>query len=204
MATTQTENEMTDLAYLAGLIDGEGSFSFGFSCSPSCRKYVTGRVVFSPQLNIAMIEGDEWIKKLRGIYDHFDIKNYLWIEHKPNYRGLRLARVHVANWSNIVTVCRLTLPYLTVKKKHAEAFIAFGPERPKLMGREAVGDHFVRKVNWDSANILLDLVDEIRSMNGKKQNVVQTRERITATLKSMDGQSFPSCFFTNNPKKMYR
>lgn len=191
----------TDLAWLAGIVDGEGSFSFGFSCSPSGRLHVRNRVCFAPQLGIAMIDDDAWLKKIEEVYKRHGIKYAIYRESRLNYRGKCLTHINVQRWSNILAISELLLPYLTIKRKHAEEFIAFGPERPRLLGRRWVDDHFERTVNWEGANRLLDLVDNIRAMNGKKQNVVHTREEIIERLKAMEGEQFPSVFATDNPRK---
>jgi len=197
-----TQVDAADIGWLAGFIDGEGSFSFGFNCSPSGRKVVHNRVCFVPQLGISNIKGEEWQAKLHRIYEALGVKHAFWEGHNTNYRGKPLVNCSVQRWTNIVKVCEAVEPYLTVKKKHAQAFIAFGPERPKLISRAFnANKKFQRVVDWDTANRLLDLVDLIRGMNGKKQNVRWTRELITQKLRELEGEEFPTTFITNNPRK---
>jgi len=97
------------LAYLAGIIDGEGSFYIGITKNRkfNCRIYVVNT-------NEDLIK---WLKETFGglIYKRTSIKNPHW---KTRYEW-------VLDKTAIDPVCQQIIPYLIIKKKHAEIMIDF-------------------------------------------------------------------------------
>lgn len=100
----------SQLAYLAGIIDGEGSFYIGIcrnGRSFMCRIYVVNT-------NKELVN---WLKETFGglIYSRKSIKNPQW---KIRYEW-------VVDKPAIDPFCKLLLPFLIIKKKHAEIMIEF-------------------------------------------------------------------------------
>ncbi len=191
----------TDLSWLAGIVDGEGSYSFQFTKSKSERKFVSSRICFVPQFSLGMIQGKEWEQKLKKIFKKYNIKFGMYSDKRKNYKGKHIVLYTVQRWSNVVKLSKLLYPYLTVKKNHAKLFIDFEGKRPKLIKRAFDGKTFKREIDWKSAYKLINLVEKIRELNGKKQNVKWTKNKIINQLKIAEGESFPAMFVINNPRK---
>lgn len=100
----------TDLAYLAGLIDGEGTISCSINTT------LNGHSALQKQLsifntNITLIS---WITSRFGGMVHSRTRSTKWKEE------------HQVKWSatEASVILELVLPYLVIKKEQAEIFIA--------------------------------------------------------------------------------
>jgi hypothetical protein len=100
----------TDIAYLAGLIDGEGTIS----CSSQTLK--TGQIALNKVLsifntNLVLIS---WITTRFGGVVHSRKRKTIWKEE------------HQVKWpvAEAVKILELTLPYLVIKREQAEIFLA--------------------------------------------------------------------------------
>ena len=100
----------TQLAYLAGIIDGEGTFYIG--TTNNGRKFNSR--IYVVNTNKELIE---WLKNNFGglVYQRTSKSNPHW---KTRYEW-------VLDKSAIDTVCHLLIPHLIIKKKHAEIMIDF-------------------------------------------------------------------------------
>ena len=100
----------TQLAYLAGIIDGEGTFYIG--TTNNGRKFNSR--IYVVNTNEELIQ---WLKNIFGglIYKRISTSNPQW---KTRYEW-------VLDKSAIDTICHLLIPYLIIKKKHAEIMIDF-------------------------------------------------------------------------------
>lgn len=100
----------TQLAYLAGIIDGEGTFYIGITNKG--RKFNSR--IYVVNTNEELIK---WLKDTFGglIYKRTSKSNPQW---KTRYEW-------VLDKSAIDTVCHLLIPYLIIKKKHAEIMIDY-------------------------------------------------------------------------------
>lgn len=100
----------TEAAYLAGIVDGEGSITIGVS---------NGRKCYQPGVHIIMCDKPvlEWMAKRLGVTCGI-IKRSVNERHRTQY-GVRLLGRRAA-W-----LCIAILPWLRVKKKQAELVIAF-------------------------------------------------------------------------------
>jgi len=96
-------------AYLAGLIDGEGSFGI----------YYNGLGTFAARLTIAMTKKKPllWVKKVVGFGS--------FVLYKPKNKKHAFRWVYSVRSKQAVTVALLVLPYLRLKKPHAENLIRF-------------------------------------------------------------------------------
>lgn len=109
------------LAYLAGIIDGEGSFYIGqdsrYPQSFNSRLYVTST-------DISLIN---WLKyNFDGLtYSYDSIKNPQW---KTRHQWIIKKR-------NILEVCELTLPFFVIKKEQAKIMIEFRKTFNQWRGR---------------------------------------------------------------------
>lgn len=105
---------VTEIAYLAGIIDGEGSFSI----AKAAQNHPEFGSHYIAQCNIINTNKDliDWIVNKFGghIYLRKKVKDF----HKDNYA----LRIITKDLENIIT---LTLPYLIVKRQHAEVIIRF-------------------------------------------------------------------------------
>ena len=92
MADNIEEISDSDLGYLAGLIDGEGSLGIGKSMQ-------RGRCIFTPQIQM-----DNTDKKIMKKY--IEILNKFGLDKKPTITK----RNHIRNWNDIysVTIAKLT------------------------------------------------------------------------------------------------
>lgn len=135
-----------DCAYLAGLIDGEGSI------------YVlrhTGRgekLTFYPAISIAMTHRGvlDWVASL------FDL-SVSDVPRSPNgWRDQSMFRIH---GKRAVALCRRLLPYLRVKGEQAMLIQAFPFEN--RIGRPRSGRHLSAEIIQQRA----DLRDQVNALN---------------------------------------
>lgn len=112
----------TDLAYLAGLVDGEGTVS----CSTTINK--KGLQVLHKQLsifntNLVLIS---WITSRFGGVVHSRQRSTKWKEE------------HQVKWSatEASVILELVLPYLVIKKEQAEIFIALHKTKSNSVSTE--------------------------------------------------------------------
>jgi len=112
----------TDLAYLAGLIDGEGTIS----CSVNKTK--KGFLALQKQLsifntNIVLIS---WITARFSGTVHSRVRSEKWKEE------------HQVKWSatEACVILELVLPYLVIKREQAEIFIALHKTKSNSVSKE--------------------------------------------------------------------
>lgn len=105
---------VTEIAYLAGIIDGEGSFSI----ATAAQKHNSFGCHYIAQCNIINTNKDlmDWIIKKFG--GHLYLRKKVKSFHKDNY-ALRIITKDLEN------IIKLTLPYLIVKRQHAEVVLKF-------------------------------------------------------------------------------
>lgn len=109
------EYTISQLAYLAGIIDGEGSIYIGnFSSNPK-----TGTKYY--QTNIEVTNTDKalitWlVEHIGGRMSKYTFKQTPKNSRKPVYRW-------IASGNLLTHLCHLLLPYLVIKKKQCEIMI---------------------------------------------------------------------------------
>lgn len=117
-----------DIAYLAGLLDGEGHI--GILRRKAYGPYANPRYSLRVEIGICSEETISWVS------DRFNSNTY---KKKP-YRTARsyVRKVcFVASWSSneALKILELTLPLLKAKRREALIAIAFQKDSPKLYGR---------------------------------------------------------------------
>jgi hypothetical protein len=121
--------EDVDLAWLAGIIDGEGCFSIygvvrkdAVSPSPSANLTITNS-------NCLLLD------RCKEILDELNIK-YLYNDPKNGHqRGRKVMRIRVKNYSSMRKLIELTLPFLVGKATQARVmleFVGLAGQRGKL------------------------------------------------------------------------
>ena len=112
----------TDLAYLAGLIDGEGTIS--------CSVNKTAKNVLALQKQLSIFNTNlllvSWITSRFGGKVHSRVRSEKWKEE------------HQVKWSatEAVVILELVLPYLVIKKEQAEIFIALHKTKSNSVSKE--------------------------------------------------------------------
>jgi hypothetical protein len=118
-----------DLAWLAGVIDGEGCFTI---YSVTRKDAVTP----SPSANLTITNSNRLLlDRCREILDELNIK-YLYHDPKNGHqRGRRVMRIRVKNYSSIQRLIELILPFLVGKVDQANVmleFVSLAGQRGKL------------------------------------------------------------------------
>lgn len=131
-------------AYLAGIIDGEGTFYIGQEVRhPKC---FNSRILVV-NTDIRLIN---WLKENCGglVYTRSNSKNPSW----------KLKYEWITQKSQILPICEYVLPYLICKKEQAEVMIEFRKTFDKYRGRNnpvPENIHYFR----------LDLLSKLRKLN---------------------------------------
>jgi hypothetical protein len=153
-------SENTDIAWFAGLIDGEGCFMFGISIRKDNRKtvhniaYTCNCLGIVPHFTISMTPGD-WEEPFKRILISNNIPFNYSIHHY-------MARIRVNGDSGVKKLCKLIYPYSVVKKPIIGMFIQYEGRhiRNQYMGKDG---ETIRKIATD--------VDFARSFNKKRNKV---------------------------------
>jgi len=115
----------TQLAWLAGLIDGEGSIILSQQRDGTMNTYL---VITNTNVDI--------LNNAEKIYQEFGINPH-WYE-KKNYRSHhnKSFNLQITRLKQINLVLKAILPYLIGKRAQAETFIRYADRRLKLLGME--------------------------------------------------------------------
>jgi hypothetical protein len=111
--------QVVDLAWLAGVIDGEGCFSiYGVT-----RKDANDP---SPSAYLSITNSNRLLlDRCRAILDELEIK-YLYNDPKNGHqRGRRVMRIRVKNYSSLQKLIELLLPFLIGKADQAKVMLEF-------------------------------------------------------------------------------
>lgn len=105
----------TRIAYLAGIIDGEGSIYIGnFSCNPKTKEPYYQTNIQVTNTDIALID---WLRKVFGGL----------VTHRTPKQTPSNSRKDVYTWTisgeRLTHICELILPYLICKRKQAEIML---------------------------------------------------------------------------------
>jgi hypothetical protein len=149
----------TDWAYLAGLIDGEGSISI-LAYRRKARKYT---IRLNPRLSISNTSKAMmfWVAQKVGVKPQRikiihaeELRSRLV---KRSYRNLY--QIFIDGFTQAKYILQNTLPYLQSKKKHAKILIAFINHRL---------DKTSRGYNPPIDKMDLDLALQLRKLNGNR------------------------------------
>jgi hypothetical protein len=122
-----------DLAWLAGIIDGEGCFSI-YSVT---RKDAD---IPSPSANLTITNSNRLLLgRCKEILDELNIK-YLYHDPKNGHQqGRKVMRIRVKNYSSMQSLIELILPFLVGKAEQARVmldFVSLAGQRGKLSLQE--------------------------------------------------------------------
>lgn len=108
----------TDLAYMAGIIDGEGCFFIGQIVRKS-----SGKVAHHHRCCLKIDNTDErLINWIMDIFYGVNSARNRWMS-KKKYE--RIIHTWVATGDRLLDLCEQILPYLVIKKEHCENMIKF-------------------------------------------------------------------------------
>jgi hypothetical protein len=127
-----------DLAYIAGIVDGEGCIHI-VKRNPTyrCKSYS-----YNVLLNISNTDDDvlNWITTLIGVGN----VNKINMENKPKYRK-QMYQYQVAS-TRAIYFLKLILPYLHIKKEQALLAIEFNLTHADKKGRKGKSkEHFIQQ-----------------------------------------------------------
>jgi len=105
----RTEWSVEELAYFAGVLDGEGSFSIG----GSSRSHI-----HATQINV----GNTDLRLLHWIVERFGGNVHVERRHNPAHAKIWRWYSHVGNLDQMI---RAVLPYLVIKREQAELVLAY-------------------------------------------------------------------------------
>jgi hypothetical protein len=133
-------------AYIAGFIDGEGTITLAIT------RWLNGRPILQPRIQVSST--DDYI--LEAMYKQFGGSLRLpkpngSSRHKPVYRW------DVFSKDEITILLETILPYLRIKRRHAELILQF--ITTCMLGRER------GKRSSEMDELALSILDEIRTIN---------------------------------------
>lgn len=149
--------EIFEIAYLAGIVDGEGSLVIGNYSSNK----KTGAIHYHTTLEInnSGKELIDWLHKTFG----GNVLKYTPKQHAKNCR-LQVYR-YIANGDRLTHLCELIYPYVTIKKRQVEIMLQMR-ETYKIRYKE--GQQGFRGLNDDVLNLRQSLLLELRSLHCRK------------------------------------
>jgi len=140
-------SDQTDLAWLAGLIDGEGCLTF------EIHKIYLRRGPF-PKINLAFylaVSPGLWQNKVTAIFIEYGIAYHQWI----NQRN-KIVRISVTSTKSVKILCNLIKDYSVIKKELVQRFLNY----------EGIGSG--RRGTESKVKQIAEDLDYVRSFNRKK------------------------------------
>lgn len=154
------EYSETQLAYLAGIIDGEGSIYIGnFSWNPKTQTpyYQTNMEVTNTDEGLILY----LIHTFGGSYSKYTAKQTPKNSRKPVFRW-------IASGKRLTHLCELILPYLVIKHKQAKIMLEM---RKTFAGTGAVkGKSGCQPVDKDTLDMRKMYFDEMRKLHCRNYN----------------------------------
>ena len=149
------EYKQTDIAYLAGIVDGEGSLYIGnFSCNPK-----TGKPYYQTCMQVTNTDEKliDWlIHTFGGLKSKRTAK-----QHPVNSR--KQAYVWTATGDRLTHLCNLILPFLICKKRQCEILIEMRKTYKQTYGSK--GNQGLKEMPDELRAYRQSLMDEIRSLH---------------------------------------
>lgn len=108
-----------DLAWLAGIIDGEGCFSIYTNVRSDAENSSISASLTITNSNKLLID------RCMEILDSLDVKYYYHDPKNGHQVGRRVMRIRIKNYSSLKTLVELLTPYLIGKIDQAEIFSEF-------------------------------------------------------------------------------
>ena len=149
---------ITQIAYLAGIIDGEGSIYIGnFSCNPK-----TGAKYY--QTNMEVTNSDKGL--LDWLYNTFGGRIYEYTE-KQTPKNHRCTYYRWIVTGNCLThLCDLLLPYLICKKRQCEIMIKMrSTYSGKGNGPSIRGKQGIQTNSQELLDLRQSMMDEMQSLH---------------------------------------
>jgi hypothetical protein len=138
----------TDLAYIAGLLDGEGTVTYqGYNEKSNGRKTAGGPIV---QISNTHKPTINWLVSIFGYKMRFQCRNLE--KHQQCYSA------RIFGWKNVLVFLRACYPYLRIKKKQAEVLMKLCQSRLK---------HLYQKYYTSDE---LKLVEQLHTLNRHGSN----------------------------------
>jgi hypothetical protein len=145
-----------DLAYLAGIIDGEGCFWIGLVPRKSGDGYVSEH--YRGLLKITNTDKKliDWLLKI------FEGTQSATMKYQPKGKFEREVFEWVATGDRLLDLCEIILPYLLLKKEHCEIMIKFRKTYNKRQGSTKI----------DLADLVTrrECMSDIRQLNSRFHN----------------------------------
>jgi hypothetical protein len=158
--------EVAILAYIAGIVDGEGSIMIQRQCSESFMAQRAERGCFHPHYAVGVRIGMCERVALDLIVDELGIGKVM--EEKPYHHKRPMFRWMIRAKEDVVKFLQLILPYLRVKKKQAELAIKFMEEWVSFNGIRLTPEILAqREAAWA----------EMRKLNGVIDTPATTKPR---------------------------
>lgn len=182
----------TEVAYIAGLIDGEGSITMGKTASPSGDRKLRYRVHLTVAATTSM-ELVSWLVSKLGGCD-YKVGRPKKKQHRQGY-CMKLAEGPAEE------LLQRSLPYLVIKKRHAELFLRYreiqaasGPairwRKKDLKALRVVRDWFFQEFRTINAKgpktVEANMPDTI-----SEQEVVKIESELRGNLKRVSGDTAP-------------
>ena len=119
------QERLVKLAYLAGIVDGEG----WVGVAKVKRTDVNAGFILLPQIGIHMV-GKDAIEHIAKTFEAVGLPS--WYVHQP---ASSLWKVH--GYTRVPSVCEALLPYLHIKRKQAELILEMARVRKLRSGRSS-------------------------------------------------------------------
>ena len=127
-------NEEIDMAYLAGIMDGDGSFSIGKLSSNASPLY------------FPLLQCNSWRSFVYMLKNKFGGTLFKGKEHvcKDGSKGHALNRWRLRSQKNVQAVLEKLIPFLIIKKERAEFLMEFIKNNPFIRGK-VLSNHDIAK-----------------------------------------------------------
>jgi hypothetical protein len=150
------------LAWLAGIWDGEGTFTI------SCSRRANGKVSYAPQITLTN-SCPLMINEIGKIVDYYGITSHLWLEDLRTMKHKRCYHITMRKHEGLKKFMELVIPYLISKKAQAEILYRFVLKRmeyKRSVGRSSNGRLTgVKEQGYSEEEISLH--NQIKKLNAK-------------------------------------
>lgn len=156
---------VAQIAYMAGIIDGEGSIYIGnFSCNPK-----TGSKYYQTNIEVTNTDKNlmDWIADtFGGRLNTYTMKQLPKNSRRTVYRW-------IATGERVTHLAEILLPYLIVKRRQGEIMIKMRETYKKVSGVHK-GIQGIQALDSDVLKIRQAYFDEMRSLHCRNYNNIKT------------------------------
>lgn len=145
---------VADLAYLAGIIDGEGCFYIGKVAPNRKDGYISDHYRGLLKIDNTNKNLIDWLNNI------FSGTNSATNRYTSSKKFTREVYSWIATGDRLLDLCEQVLPYLVIKKQHCEVMIKFR----KSYSQQRIGSTKVSKESLETRQICLE---EIRKLNSR-------------------------------------